>query len=216
MPSIRRRLAVTAAAVLALGISGALAADAKPAAADAKVSGATAAYKEFMWGNPKAKVTVIEYASLTCPHCARFENDVFPEIKKNYTDTGKIRFVFRDYPLDGLAMAGAVLARCAPEDRGKKMIEIMFKNQLEWVRAPQPLEPLKQYAALSGLPAAEVDACLKNEALLKTIKDEQTKASTLYQVQSTPTFYVDDEKVEGEMTFESFAKILDKHLAKAK
>jgi protein-disulfide isomerase len=179
-------------------------------------SAAAPVYKEFIQGDPKAKVTMVEYASLTCPHCAEFFHDVWPELKKAYVDTGKIRFVFRDYPLDGLAMAGAVLARCAPEDRGLKMIEMMFKNQSEWVRAPQPIEPLKQYAQLAGMSPADVDACLKNEAMLKTIKDEQNKATTLYKVQSTPTFYIGEEKVDGVRPFAEFAKIIDKQLAKAK
>ena len=99
-----------------------------------------------MLGNPKAKVTVIEFASLTCPHCAQFQQVVFPDIKKNYIDTGKIRYVFKDYPLDELAMVGAVLARCAPADRGLKLIDTMFKNQLEWARADKPIVPLKGYA----------------------------------------------------------------------
>ncbi len=177
-------------------------------------------YKEFIHGDPKAKLTVIEYASLTCPHCADFAQTVWPQVKKNYIDTGKIKFVFRDYPLDQLAMAGAMLARCAPGDRGKNMIELMFKKQLDWVRAPQPLEPLKQYALLSGMSAADVDACLKNDALLKTIKEEQNKATSLYKVQATPTFYIGDEKLDGlapgDAGYAQISKVIDKQLAKAK
>ncbi len=177
-------------------------------------------YKEFIHGDPKAKLTVIEYASLTCPHCADFAQTVWPQVKKNYIDTGKIKFVFRDYPLDQLAMAGAMLARCAPGDRGKNMIELMFKKQLDWVRAPQPLEPLKQYALLSGMNAADVDACLKNDALLKTIKEEQNKATSLYKVQATPTFYIGDEKLDGlapgDAGYAQISKVIDKQLAKAK
>ena len=214
MLRIRRRTTLFATAVVLAGFAAAA------NAADAPKPAAPVAYKEFIWGDAKAKVTVIEYASLTCPHCADFENTVFPDIKKNYIDTGKIRFVFRDYPLDGLGMAAAALARCAPEDRGKKMIELMYKNQLEWARAAAPIEPLKQYAALSGMSSADVDACLKNEALLKEIKDIQTKATTLYGVQSTPTFYVNDEKIEGlaagKPGYDAMAKVLDKHIAKAK
>ena len=164
---------------------------AAPAAPAAK---AAPVYKEFIHGDKNAKVTVIEYASLTCPHCAAFAQNVWPEVKKNYVDTGKIKFVFRDYPLDGLAMSGALLARCAPD----------------------AIEPLKQYAQLAGMTPADVDACLKNQAMLKTIKDEQEKATSLYKVQSTPTFYVGDEKVDGEMSYADFAKHIDKQLAKAK
>jgi protein-disulfide isomerase len=84
-------------------------------------------YREIVYGEVNAPVTIIEYASLTCSHCATFHNVVFPEIKKNYVDTGKVRFIFRDFPLDGLAMAGAILARCAPNGRNKALLSIMFK-----------------------------------------------------------------------------------------
>jgi protein-disulfide isomerase len=208
MSLLPRRLVLVTAALLAVGLG------ANARAADTPA--ATPTYREFIWGDPKAKVTVIEYASLTCPHCARFANEVFPEVEKNYIKTGKVRFVFRDYPLDGLAMAGAALARCAPGDRGKKMIELMYKNQLEWVRAPKPLEVLRQYAALAGMSNADVDNCLKSDAMFKTIREEQTKAASLYQVQSTPTFYIGDDKVEGEKTYADFSELLDEHIKKAK
>lgn len=216
-----RRLIIAAAAVFAAGLAvTAVAADAPKVDAPKAETSKTASprYHELMWGDPKAKVTVIEYGALTCPVCARFENDVFPDVKKTYIETGKIRYVFRDYPLDNAALAAAAgaLTRCAPDDRGKKLIEVLYKNQAEWARAPQPIEPLRVYAALAGMSAADVDACLKDETLLKTINDVQNKAMTLYQVEQTPTFFVDDEKVTGFRTFADFAKILDKHVAKAK
>jgi protein-disulfide isomerase len=173
-------------------------------------------YHEFIEGDPKAKVTVIEYASLTCPHCAHYQETVYPVVKKNYIDTGKIRYAFRDFPLDQIAMSGALLARCAPDNRGWTLIDFLFKNQQEWITTDKPIEPLKKYAKLAGMTDAEVDACLKNQQLLKTITDERDKASTLYQVQSTPTFYVGDEKVEGDRGYDFIAKIIDQHLAKGK
>jgi protein-disulfide isomerase len=206
-----RPFSLLLAAVMTFGL-----ATAAHAQDQAKAPAGKPVYREFIHGDPKAKLTVIEYASLTCSHCANFHQKVWPEIKKAYVDTGKIRFVFRDYPLDGLAMAGALLARCAPEDRGKRMIDMMFKNQAEWVRAPQPIEPLKQYAQLAGMSPADVDACLKNEEMLKTIKDEQNKATTLYKVQATPTFWIGEEKIDGQRTFEDMAKVIDKQLAKVK
>jgi protein-disulfide isomerase len=173
-------------------------------------------YHELIEGNPKAKVTIVEFASLTCPHCARFNETVLPQVKKNYVATGKVRFVYKDFPLDQLAMTGAMLARCAPPGMGMKLIDIMFKNQLEWARAEQPIAPLRAYAQLAGMSSAQVDACLQNAALLQAIKDEQNKAATLYQVEATPTFYVGDEKVSGEKSYDEFAAIIDKQLAKAK
>ena len=203
--------------VLAVGAVALLTTAGVAVAQDKAVASApTVTYHELIEGNPKAKVTVVEFASLTCPHCARFQVSVFPEIKKNYIDTGKIRYVFKDYPLDDLAMAGAMLARCAPVDRGMKLIDLMFKNQLDWARAEKPIEPLRGYARLTGMSSAEVDACLQNQGLLKAIKEEQNKAATLYQVQATPTFYVGDAKIDGEHTYDEFAKAIDGQLAKAK
>jgi protein-disulfide isomerase len=186
------------------------------AAGTAAAQGAGPQYREFVVGDAKAPVTIIEYASLTCSHCAHFHQTVYPELKKNYIDTGKVRFVFRDFPLDGLAMGGAVLARCAPGDRGMKLIDLMFKNQDTWVRAEKPLEPLKGYAQLAGMSAADVDACLKNETILKAVREVQNTGTTLYKIQSTPTFFVEDEKVEGDRGYEFMAKLIDKKLAEKK
>jgi len=190
---------------------------AKPAAPAApKPASSGPQYREFVLGDAKAPVTVIEYASLTCSHCAHFHQTVYPDIKKNYIDTGKIRFVFRDYPLDGLGTAAAVLARCAPGDRGMKMVDIIFKNQDTWVRSEKPLEPLKGYAQLAGMNAADVEACLKNEDIIKSVREVQNTATTLYKIQSTPTFFVDDEKVDGDRGYEFMANLIDKKVGAKK
>ena len=201
---------ITRRIVTTLAVAGFLGALGGPALA-ADVAKSTPVYREFVHGDPKAKLVVIEYASLTCPHCAHFQEVDFPELKKNYIDTGKVKFVFRDFPLDGLATAGALLARCAPGDRGKIMIEMMFKNQKEWAGAEKPIEPLRGYAQLAGMNAADVDACLKNEAILKEIQDVQQKAMSLYKVKSTPSFFVGDELVEGN-DYAALKKVIDKQL----
>lgn len=194
--------------------------DATPTAATPAPAATTAgapAYREFVLGDPKATVTVIEYASLTCSHCANFHQKVYGDLKKNYIDTGKIRFVFRDFPLDTWAMAGALLARCAPADRGTKLIDLIFKNQDTWIRSEKPIEPLRGYAQLAGMSATEVDACLQNNDILKTIREVQNTATNLYKVQSTPTFFVEDQKVEGDRGYEYMAKLIDEKIkAKAK
>lgn len=198
-------------ALLAI-VMGAQTADAQTTPQAAAPAAAQPQYREFVVGKPDAKVTVIEYASLTCSHCAHFSQTTYVDLKKNYIDTGKIKFVFRDFPLDGLAMAGAVLARCAPGDRGGKLIEMMFKNQESWIRAEKPLEPLKGYAQLAGMSGADVDACLKNENILKAVREVQSTATSLYKIQSTPTFFVEDEKIEGDRGYEYMAKVIDKKL----
>lgn len=208
-----KTIRIFAAALAAWALSSPLA-QAQDAAKPAPASAPQ--YREFVQGDPKAKVTVIEYASLTCSHCQHFYETAYPVLKKNYIDTGKIRFVFRDFPLDGLAMAGAVLARCAPGDRGMKLIDLMFKNQPTWVRAQSPIEPLKGYAMLAGMNSDDVDACLKNEDMIKTVREVQTTASNLYKVQATPTFFVEEEKLEGDPGYEGLSKAIDKALADKK
>jgi len=169
-------------------------------------------YREFVHGDPKAKVTVIEYASLTCPHCAHFAENDFPKIKKEYIDTGKVKFVFRDFPLDGLATAGALMARCAPGDRGKVLVEVLFKNQGEWLRNDrQPIEGLRNFAKLSGMSDADIDACLKNQKILGEITDVKDKAERLYKVQSTPTFFVGETMIPG-VDYDALKKAIDKAL----
>lgn len=172
---------------------------------------APAVYQEYVLGNPKSKVTVIEYASLTCPHCAHFQEEEYPKLKAAYIDTNKIKYIYRDFPLDGLATGAALLARCAPNGRGITMIDLMFKNQLEWVRAEQPVVPLKNYARLSGMDDADIDACLKNEAVLKEIQSVQEKAGTLYKVEATPTFFVNEVKVDG-VDYDALKAAIDKQL----
>ena len=193
----------TAAVMMAATLAGSL--QRSPLAADAPV------YREFIEGNAAAKVVVIEYASLTCHFCADFHTKSFPRLKADYIDTGKIKFIYRDYPTDGLATGAALLARCAPGDRGKAMIDMLFKSQHEWAHAEKPLDPLRGYAQLAGMAPADIDACLKNSAILDEIKAVQKTAGTLYRVQATPTFFVGEAKIEGD-TYEALKQAIDRQL----
>ncbi len=186
-----RSKTLTRRAAIAFSLAATMAATAPAAFA------ADATYREFVVGNPKAKVTVIEYASLTCPHCAHFQADEYPKLKKEFIDTGKIKFIFRDFPLDGLAMGAALLARCVPGNKGYELIQTMLNNQLEWMRSDQPVNILRGYAEKVGLDSAGFDACLKNEAILTKIQDEQKRALTTYKVPGTPTFVVNETIVPG-------------------
>ena len=209
----RFKIAVAAAATCFIGFV-AVAADPAPPVKPAPASGPV--YREFVSGNPDAKVTMIEYASLTCPHCARFNEEVMPELRKNYIDNGKIRYVFRDYPLDNLAAAAAAIARCAPGNRGQAMIDMMYKNQNVWARSPKPIDPLRGYAQLAGMSAADVDACLANKAITGKINEVMNTASSVYKVEATPTFFIGEEKLSGEIAYKDLAKIIDKHIAAGK
>ena len=159
-------------------------------------------------GPADAPVTIVEYASMTCPHCAAFNATVFPKIKAEYIDTGKIRYVFREFPLDIKAAAGAMLARCiAKDDAGKyfAVVDLLFRQQNDWV-VKNTTDTLTRIGKQAGLSAQAVDGCLKDQALLDKITADQKYAGEVLKVDSTPTFFVNGEKIKGETSFEEFDK----------
>ena len=159
-------------------------------------------------GPATSPVTITEYASMTCGHCANFNETVFPKIKSEYIDSGKIRYVFREFPLDIKAAAGSMLARCiAKEDAGKyfAVIDMLFKQQNDWV-AKDTAETLTRIGKQAGLSQQAVEACLKDQALLDKIAADQKFASEVLKVNSTPTFFINGEMVKGATSFEEFDK----------
>jgi protein-disulfide isomerase len=165
-------------------------------------------------GNPNAPITIVEYASLTCPHCAHFENDVLPELKKKWIDTGKAKLILRDYPLDEPALRAAMIARCAPPDRFYAYIDTFFGSQEKWVK-PDYREPLARLVKLGGMSREEFDNCLKNTALENKIVEERLVASKELDVNSTPTFFINGTKFTGAPTVEEFDKALSGLSAKS-
>ena len=139
-------------------------------------------------GDEKAPVTIIEYASMTCPHCATFHATTYPELKKRYIDTGKVRFIFREFPLDQLALAAFLLARCAGPDKYFPMIETLFQQQKEWV-TQKPLPPLLAIAKQAGMSEQAFNECLQDKKLIDGIEDVRQRGMKLG-VQSTPSFFV--------------------------
>ena len=159
-------------------------------------------------GPANASVTITEYASMTCPHCAAFNETVFPKIKSEYIDTGKIRYIFREFPLDIKAAAGSMLARCiAKDDSGKyfTVIDLLFKQQNDWV-LKNTTETLTRIGKQAGLSQQAVEDCLKDQALLDKIAADQKYASEVLKVDSTPTFFINGERIKGETSFEEFDK----------
>jgi len=155
-------------------------------------------------GPADAKVTITEFASMTCPHCAAFNAETFPKIKAEYIDTGKIRYIFREFPLDIKAAAGSMLARCiAKDDAGKyfAVVDLLFRQQNDWV-VKNTTETLTRIGKQAGLSAPEVEACLKDQTLLDKIAADQKYASDVLKVDSTPTFFVNGERLKGSMSFE--------------
>lgn len=162
---------------------------------------------EMAMGPDTAKVTVVEYASASCPHCANFYKETFPSLKKEYIDTGKIRFIFREYPHDQAAFAAFVLARCAPKEKYFPLIDMFFQQQDVWLQAPR--EELQKIAQLAGFTKESFEACLKNEAVAKGILAVRDKATNEFGVQSIPTFFVNGEEIKGETKIEEFRKLID-------
>ncbi len=159
-------------------------------------------------GPKDAAVTVVEFASMTCGHCANFNETVFPKIKSEFIDTGKIRYVFREFPLDIKAAAGSMLSRCiAKDDAGKyfAVVDMLFKQQNEWV-VKNTAETLTRIGKQAGLSQQQVEECLKDQALLDKIAADQKFANEVLKVNSTPTFFINGEMLRGEQTFEEFSK----------
>jgi protein-disulfide isomerase len=159
-------------------------------------------------GDPNAKVTVIEYASMTCPHCSHFHETTYPEMKKKYIDTGKVRFIFREFPLDPLAAAASMLARCAGGDKYFPLIETFFAQQKDWV-VQKPLQPMFAIAKQAGFTQQSFDECLANQQMLNGIEESRTRAASKFNVTSTPTFFINGKIFRGALTPEE----LDKQVA---
>jgi protein-disulfide isomerase len=200
--------------LLALGLAGAGPAIAQAPAPAAKVDAAKAASllavtkDDRVLGQPNAPITIIEYASLSCPHCAHFENEVLPEIQKQWIDTGKAKLVMRDFPLDREALAAEVLARCMPADRFYPLVKAMFADQPEWVPVPDWRNGLQRIAKFAGIGSDQFNACLANKALENEVAASRLVASQQLGVDATPTFFINGKKFEGAPTAEAFNKAL--------
>jgi len=159
-------------------------------------------------GPATSPVTITEYASMTCGHCANFNETVFPKIKSEYIDSGKIRYVFREFPLDIKAAAGSMLARCIAKDDGGKyfaVVDMLFRQQNDWA-TKNTAETLARIGKQAGLSQQAVEDCLKDQALLDKIAADQKFASEVLKVNSTPTFFINGEMVKGATSFEEFDK----------
>ena len=160
-------------------------------------------------GKPDAPITIIEYASLTCPHCAHFQAEVLPEIKKQWIDTGKAKLVLRDFPLDEEALRAAMIARCAPPARYYAFADTFFAAQDKWVRERDYQGALAKLARLGGMGKEEFDACLRNKQLEDSIVESRFVASKTLDVNSTPTFFINGNKFNGAPTAQDFAANLE-------
>ena len=166
---------------------------------------------DLVMGAENAPVTIIEYASMTCPHCAQFQARTFPKLKERYIDTGKVRFIFREFPLDPLAAGAFMLARCADKDKYFAIIDLLFGTQRDWV-VPNPLQPLLNVAKQAGYTEETFNACLKNQQVLDGIQNVRDRAAKVLNVESTPTFFVNGKRVLGDVSIEDLEKEMKPYL----
>jgi protein-disulfide isomerase len=161
-------------------------------------------------GSPEAKTTIVEYFSLTCPHCAAFSKETFPKVKAELIDTGKVRYVFRDFPLDQLALTAAMVSRALPPERYEPFVSALFASQDRWAYAKgiNNTEEIWKIAALAGMTRATFDATIADEALKKAIVADSQKAQETDHIDSTPTFIINGERHPGAMDYDALVKLL--------
>lgn len=148
-------------------------------------------------GKADAPITIVEYASLTCPHCAHFDVDVLPKLKTKWIDSGKAKLVMRDYPLDEPALRAAMIARCAPGDKFYAFIDTFFHDQQQWVMSKDYKAALARLALLGGMSKTQFDACLANKAVEDKVLQSRLVATQRLAVDSTPTFFINGKKFDG-------------------
>jgi protein-disulfide isomerase len=159
-------------------------------------------------GDPKAPNVVIEYASMTCTHCQRFNAEVFKPFKAKFVDTGKAYYIFREFPLDPLATSAIMLARCAPPDRFFAIVDLLFQKQKDWAFVDDPKTALFNLMKQVGFTQESFDACLTNQKILDGVNAVKDRAASKLGVEATPTFFINGKKKEGEQTLEDFDKLL--------
>jgi protein-disulfide isomerase len=163
---------------------------------------------ELSQGSADAPVTVVEYASVTCPHCAAFDKNILPKFKAAYVDTGKVRYILREFSRNPLDVAAFTLARCVGDDKAMATIELLFATQDKWAFVENPLEPLLASLRPTGLARDKAMACLKDNALIGKVRAITDTANKVVKVQGTPTFVIDGKSYGGELTMEDFDALL--------
>ncbi len=167
---------------------------------------------EMSIGKADAPVTIVEYMSMTCPHCAAFHNETFDAIKTKYVDSGKVRFIVREFPFDPRAAAAFMLARCAPEGQYFPMVSMLFKQQETWAAAPNGRDALLQMSKLAGFTQESFEACLTNQKLLDDVNATMQKGAKDFNVQSTPTFFINGKQYSGDMSVDTMSALIDTNL----
>lgn len=173
---------------------------------------APGALPEQSIGKMDAPVTIVEYMSMTCPHCAAFHRETFDEIVKKYVDTGKVRFILREFPLDNKAVAAIMLARCAPEGQYFPLVSALFKSQMTWAMAEDVRGALLQMSKLAGFTQESFEACLTNQKLLDDVNAVRERGAKEFGVNSTPSFLINGKRYSGDMSVDTMSALIDSML----
>ncbi|OLP58790.1 disulfide bond formation protein DsbA [Xaviernesmea oryzae] len=164
---------------------------------------------EMAVGKADAPVTIVEYMSMTCPHCAHFHNTTFDAVKQKYVETGKVRFILREFPFDPRAAAAFMLARCAPEGQYFPMVSMLFRQQTQWAAAENGREALLQMSKLAGFTQESFEKCLTDQKLLDDVNAVMQKGAKEFGVNATPTFFINGKRYSGDMSLETISALVD-------
>ncbi len=164
---------------------------------------------DVIQGSASAPVTIVEYASMTCSHCAAFHEETWPTLKSKYVDAGKVKFILREFPLDPLATAGFMLARCAGPERRNAIVDLLYTQQKNWAFVDKPLDALAGLVKQAGVSQSDFEACLQNQQLLDEVTKTHDRAIELFKVNATPTFFVNGRQMNGELPISEFDKVLE-------
>jgi protein-disulfide isomerase len=167
------------------------------------------ALPDIVQGANDAPVTIIEYASMTCTHCAAFHATTYQELKRKYIDTGKVRFILREFPLDQRAAAAFMLARCAGDDKRTAMVDFLFAQQKTWAFAEKPVEALANLVKQTGMNEAAFKVCLSDADLYKKVLAVHDRAESLFGIRATPTFFINGKREDGELSIEKLDKVIE-------
>jgi len=212
----RRQFVMSTSAAFALGTLGSFGAfevfDGRGGRADAETFSvleleAKGPLDDIPMGSPTAPVTIIEYASMTCPHCAAFAVNTFPKLKEKYIDTGKVKYIMREYPLDQLAAAAFMLARCAGPEKYYPLIDTLFAQQQKWA-VKEPIPPLLAIVKQAGFTQQSFDACVNDKDLLTKVQQMRNRGKEKFKVEATPTFYINGERYSGALAIEDLDKAI--------
>lgn len=180
--------------------------------AQADIASLEQAIAEKVLGSEDAPLTIIEYASLGCSHCASFHHETFPKIKENFIDTGKVKFIYRDFPLGTPALAATMISRCADGNKFFGMVDLFFNSQGKWGRSEKPIVELTKIARFAGMSEADVTACFENQALLDHIQSTAEDAKQKHNINATPSFVINGETISGALPYEEFEKLINEAL----